>query len=166
MATKKYNGPRYAYTQGVGKTADDKFDVEALEKGEARLMDSDAPDQKAMRYIKDDSLSGFLSSGVGGGRSGGKGGATAKELKKYEDKLDAGVYTSEKGKPPSPREMAKGGSVKMDKSQDKAMIKKAFKQHDAQKHKGGSGTSLKLAHGGVTRADGCIIKGRTKGRTV
>jgi hypothetical protein len=111
MATKKYTGPRYAYTQGAGKTADDTFDVEALKKGEARLMVSDVPDQKAMRYIKDDSLSGLLGSGVGGGRSGGKGGATAKELADYERKKDAGVYTSEKGKPPSPREMAKGGKV-------------------------------------------------------
>jgi hypothetical protein len=127
MATKKYTGPRYAYTQGAGKTADDKFDAEALKKGEARLLDSDVPNQKAMRYIKDDSLSGLLGSGVGGGRSGGKGGATAKELKQYEDKQDAGVYTSEKGQPPSPREMAKGG---------------------------------------VTRADGCITKGHTKGRMV
>ena len=166
MATKKYTGPRYAYTQGAGKTADDKFDVEALEKGEAGLFESKAPDQKATRYIKDDSLSGFLGSGVGGGRSGGKGGATAKELADYERKKDAGVYTVEKGKPPSPREMAKGGSVSMDKSQDKAMIVKAFRQHDAQKHKGGSGTSLKLAKGGVTRADGCITKGHTKGRMV
>jgi hypothetical protein len=29
------------------------------------------------------------------------------------------------------------------------MIKKAFKQHDAQEHKGGKGTSLKLAKGGM-----------------
>ena len=28
--------------------------------------------------------------------------------------------------------------------------KKAFKQHDAQEHKGGKGTSLKLRKGGVT----------------
>jgi len=49
--------------------------------------------------------------------------------------------------------MAKSDSkedMKMDKSQDKAMIKKAFKQHDAQEHKGGKGTSLKLKKGGVT----------------
>ena len=39
--------------------------------------------------------------------------------------------------------------MKMDKAQDKAMIKKAFKQHDAQEHKGGKGTSLKLAKGGM-----------------
>lgn len=63
---------------------------------------------------------------AGAGR-GKQGGPTAKELADYERKLDAGVYTSEKGQPPSPREMAKGG---------------------------------------VTRADGCIIKGHTKGRTV
>jgi len=58
---------------------------------------------------------------------GVQGGPTAKELKKYEDKQNRGIYTSEKGKPPSPREMAKGG---------------------------------------VTRADGCISKGHTKGRMV
>ena len=41
--------------------------------------------------------------------------------------------------------------MKMDKAQDKAMIKKAFKQHDAQEHKGGKGTSLKLKKGGVAK---------------
>ena len=41
---------------------------------------------------------------------------------------------------------AEGG--KMDKAQDKAMIKKAMKQHDAQEHKGGKGTKLKLRMGG------------------
>ena len=52
--------------------------------------------------------------------------------------------------------MAKSDSkedMKMDKTQDKAMIKKAFKQHDAQEHKGGKGTSLKLAKGGKTNSD-------------
>ena len=44
----------------------------------------------------------------------------------------------------------KGGEMKdKDLSQDKAMIKKAFKQHDMQEHKGGKGTSLKLAKGGM-----------------
>jgi hypothetical protein len=38
--------------------------------------------------------------------------------------------------------------MKMDKSKDKAMIKKAFKQHDVQEHKGGKGTKLALAKGG------------------
>ena len=60
------------------------------------------------------------------------------------------------------RSYAKGGSV--DKSQDKAMITKAFKQHDAQEHKGGAGTTLKLAAGGSAsgRADGCAIRGKTR----
>jgi len=39
---------------------------------------------------------------------------------------------------------------KEDMKQDKAMIKKAFKQHDMQEHKGGKGTTLKLAAGGKT----------------
>ena len=43
--------------------------------------------------------------------------------------------------------------MKMDVAQDKAMIKKAFKQHDMQEHKGGKGTSLKLAKGGKTNAN-------------
>ena len=40
--------------------------------------------------------------------------------------------------------------MKADKKQDVALIKKAFKQHDSQEHKGGKGTKLKLAAGGVT----------------
>jgi hypothetical protein len=48
--------------------------------------------------------------------------------------------------------MAKMESDKSDMAQDKAMIKKAFKQHDMQEHKGGKGTTLKLAKGGKTNA--------------
>jgi hypothetical protein len=65
---------------------------------------------------------------AGAGR-GGQGGPTAKELKKYEDKLDAGIFTEGKKMPPSPREMAKGGSAS-------------------------------------SRADGCCIKGKTRGKMV
>lgn len=42
---------------------------------------------------------------------------------------------------------------KDDKKQDVALVKKAFKQHDAQEHKGGKGTALKLKKGGVTSAE-------------
>jgi hypothetical protein len=49
--------------------------------------------------------------------------------------------------------MDKKEDMKTDKTQDKAMIKKAFKQHDAQEHKGGKGTSLKLKKGGITSMD-------------
>jgi hypothetical protein len=52
--------------------------------------------------------------------------------------------------------------MKMDKSQDKAMIKKAFKQHDSQEHKGGKGTSLKLKKGGMKKfASGGAIPSET-----
>ena len=73
------------------------------------------------------------------------------------------------------RKFSKGGDMKsdmkedmaMDKKQDVAMIKKAFKQHDAQEHKGGKGTSLKLAKGGFTRAaDGIASKGKTKAKQI
>jgi hypothetical protein len=53
--------------------------------------------------------------------------------------------------------MKKGG--KADKGQDKAMIKKAFKQHDMQEHKGGKGTNLKLKHGGKM-ATGGVVNGQ------
>jgi len=41
--------------------------------------------------------------------------------------------------------------TKMDMAQDKAMIKKAMKQHDMQEHKGGKGTKLSLKKGGVAK---------------
>ena len=47
--------------------------------------------------------------------------------------------------------MAKMENMKEDIKQDKAIVKKAFKMHDAQEHKGGKGTNLsKLKKGGVT----------------
>jgi hypothetical protein len=58
--------------------------------------------------------------------------------------------------------MKKGGKAeggKADMAQDKAMIKKAFKQHDMQEHKGGKGTSLKLKKGGKM-ATGGVVNGQ------
>jgi hypothetical protein len=61
--------------------------------------------------------------------------------------------------------MAEGGMSDM--AQDKAMIKKAFKQHDEQEHKGGKGTSLKLASGGFTKsANGIAQRGLTKAKQI
>ena len=59
----------------------------------------------------------------------------------------------------APPPMKKGGKAeggKSDMAQDKAMIKKAFKQHDMQEHKGGKGTSLKLKKGGKMATGGVI----------
>jgi hypothetical protein len=73
------------------------------------------------------------------------------------------------------KKMAAGGMAKDDRAQDKKMIKKAFKQHDAQEHKGGKGTKLALKKGGMMKkmvggglaaghkaADGVASKGKTK----
>jgi len=59
--------------------------------------------------------------------------------------------------------MKKGGKAD-DKAQDKAMLAKAFKQHDAQEHKGGKGTKLKLATGGVT--NGMKTGGKVSGAAI
>ena len=57
--------------------------------------------------------------------------------------------------------------TKMDMAQDKSMIKKAMKQHGDQLH-GGKQTTLKLSKGGTAsaRADGCAVKGKTKGTMI
>ena len=111
MATNKYDKPTYAYTAGVGKMADDKFDIKGATNSEAEMRFSDVPDQKAMRFMAaDEKLSEFLNPKAGAGR-GKQGGPTAKELKDYEDKKDARIFTKEKRMPPSPREMASGGKV-------------------------------------------------------
>ena len=59
--------------------------------------------------------------------------------------------------------MKKGGKAEggnSDMAQDKAMIKKAMKQHDTQEHKGGKGTDLKLRKGGkAAYATGGVVMG-------
>ena len=50
--------------------------------------------------------------------------------------------------------------TKMDMAQDKAMIKKAFKQHDAQEHKGAKGTKLALKKGGMAKGCGYASGGK------
>ena len=80
--------------------------------------------------------------------------------------------TADKGK-----KFSKGGDMAKsdmkedmaaDKKQDVALITKAFKQHDAQEHKGGKGTTLKLAKGGTFRAsaNGIAQRGKTKGTQI
>lgn len=66
--------------------------------------------------------------------------------------------TADKGK-----KFKEGGSMKhSDMAKDKPMMKaeaeKAVKGHEKRMHK--------MAAGGVTRADGCVKKGHTKGKTI
>ena len=82
------------------------------------------------------------------------------------------------------RKFSKGGdmkeNMKADIKQDKAILKKAFKMHDKQEHKGSKGTDLsKLKKGGAVGAskmgavrtaapsrDGMATKGKTKGTMI
>ena len=107
----------------------------------ARRNQAIDPENKAkMQTLKDETARrdrALDQPNAGAGR-GGQGGPTAKELADYERKQNAGIFTAEKGKPPQDVD---GGSV----------VKKA---------KGGSvGSASK-------RADGCVTKGKTKGKFV
>ena len=97
-------------------------------------------------------------------------GVPAAELTKYIGKKEGGMAKDMESKSETKKEMA------MDKKQDVAMIKKAFKEHDAQEHKGGKGTKITLKKGGMVKPskmgsvktssnrDGVAERGRTKGR--
>ena len=62
----------------------------------------------------------------------------------------------------------KGGVMKDDMMQDKAMAKKAVGMHEAQLHGGKKSNLTKLKNGGSasSRADGCATKGKTKGTMI
>jgi hypothetical protein len=77
---------------------------ERVEQSDSGMMRSD--ETKARLRNLSERIRQAESAGAGRGKQGGP---TAKELADYERKQDAGIYTKEKGKPPSPREMAKGG---------------------------------------------------------
>ena len=64
-------------------------------------------------------------------------------LNKYEGLKGGGMAKDMESKKETREEMA------ADKKQDVAMIKKAFKEHDAQEHKGGKGTKISLKKGGM-----------------
>lgn len=53
-----------------------------------------------------------------------------------------------------------------DAKQDKAMIAGAVHKHEANMHKGKPKTKLATGGSVSTRADGCAIRGKTKGKMV
>ena len=59
---------------------------------------------------------------------------------------------------------ADGGMAHEDVKMDKKMMQKAVNKHEGRLHKGQPMT--KFSKGGVTRADGCVTKGHTKGTMV
>ena len=82
--------------------------------------------------------------------------------KKYQGMKGGGMAKMEMKESKSEERMEEA----KDKKQDIAMIKKAFKEHDAQEHKGGKGTKITLKKGGSVKGDGIATKGKTKGRMV
>ena len=78
---------------------------ETVEQSDSGMTRSD--ETKTRLQDLDSRIRQSESAGAGRGKQGGP---TAKELQKYEDKQNAGIYTVEKGKPPTdPEGMAKGG---------------------------------------------------------
>ena len=93
--------------------------------------------------------------------------------------VGAEFIAADKGK-----KFKEGGMMdKKDLAQDKMLIKKAIKQHDAQEHKGGKGTKLSLKKGGVAKtvtkemasggkvsqlakANGIAVKGKSRGTLI
>jgi hypothetical protein len=71
--------------------------------------------------------------------------SVAKEFNQADKgrKFRSGGMAEKESKAEMKKEMAE------DKKQDVAMIKKAFKEHDAQEHKGGKGTKISLKKGGM-----------------
>ena len=103
MASKKksLDEARYAYTiaddadPSAADQSGDKFDADKLLKGRAMMIEAHEPDRKAMRYMPDDSLSGFFNPKAGAGR-GKQGGPTAKELKEAGMKKGGSVSSASK----------------------------------------------------------------------
>lgn len=119
MATKK---PMYGYTiaddvdQSLPDQSGEKFDTEKMLRGQAQLVQTPFADRKAMRYLGKGDEPDFDVTKAGAGR-GKQGGPTAKELKKYEDKQNEGIFTEGKkvpqdidsGSAPRKKKMASGG---------------------------------------------------------
>jgi hypothetical protein len=129
---------------------------ERVEQSDSGMMRSD--ETKARLKNLSERIRQAESAGAGRGKQGGP---TAKELQKYEDKQNEGIYTAEKGKPPqdvdsasAPVKKAKGGMtakyMSFSKTGKPAGMKKV----------------TKMASGGTasSRADGCCTKGKTRGK--
>jgi hypothetical protein len=105
-----------------------KGQLAAAERSKKAYEESPYKDRERDSNMRNNFNSMLNTAGAGRGKQGGP---TAEELKKHEDKQDAGIYTAEKGKPPQDKD---GASV-------------------SKKAKGGLTAS--------SRADGIATKGKT-----
>lgn len=73
--------------------------------------------------------------------------------------------TADKGKKFNKGGMMKHSDIAKDKPMMKKVAKEEVKMHEKKMHKMAKG-GMAYAKGGVTRADGCVSKGHTKGKMV
>ena len=85
--------------------------------------------------------------------------AAAAEVKKKRDAQFA-TATSR------PVSYKKGGTVKADRKQDKAMIKSALHKHERAMHPGKPMTKLRSGGSASSRADGIAQQGKTRGKYI
>jgi hypothetical protein len=127
--------PKKPMTEQERKRALDKGEISATEYSKLAYEESPYQDREKDSHMRNMFNSALNTAGAGRGKQGGP---TAKELKKYEDKQDQGIYTAKMGQPPMDPEMAKkqGGVIK------------------------------KMASGGSvsSRADGIAQRGKTRGK--
>jgi len=128
------------------------------------------PSMAARRLEKDSDKGRFAAPGQGDAGQFFKKGGNVKKMNmggyadggmtmiKKGDKMVPSFAADGKGK------MAKGGMAHEDVKMDKKMMQKAVNKHEGRLHKGE--TMTKFSKGGVTRADGCVTKGHTKGKMV
>jgi hypothetical protein len=159
--------------QSVGKDFNEADKGRKFSKGGDTMAGQMDPKMMAMLMAKKRAMAGAPA--IGGMAPGMKKGGMAAFEKSGKDVEKKGMKEGSKADMMMDKKqmmgMKKGGMAEggmSDTAQDKAMIKKAFKQHDAQEHKGGKGTSLKLAAGGSFRksANGVAQRGLTKGPQV
>ena len=109
---------------------------------------------------------------VGGGRSAGRGGPTVEELRDYERRRKSPETILRNFEPPQMPAAARMAFESAAKERANKAAEKHFPENPdpeeiAPKVKKAMGGKVKAYRkGGVTRADGCVSKGRTKGRMV
>ena len=120
---------------------------------------------KSMKHAMDGGIMNALASAPRGPQPGMPGMAPKRPPMAMRRRAMAGMPA-----PMAAPMMKKGGKTKHhhaeggDIAEDKAMIKKAFKQHDMQEHKGAKGTHLTLKHGG--KAHHKFAKGGATGKAI
>lgn len=150
-------GRKFAKGGDTMATKDDQFDDDVkrvksglyMNKGEDRVYSRErglGPSMAAQRLEK----RGVDIKGLAGNRANDEDLGSYKKGGKVK-KMNTGGYAS-------------GGMAHEDVKMDKKMMQKAVNKHESRLHKGEPMT--KFSKGGVTRADGCVTKGHTKGTMV